>query len=462
MAFVGDVEGVLNKNIEESEDHSLISGIRLFQEEHGMGSERVSPAIAMLADMGVRREDVFKILVGLLREALVSEASTAQLDSINNLFGDVFDSLLEKPEFSAIPIAVLERQTVISEKQVKILAKSAPNGKPYTDLSFSLKQRIWASEPDVYRRELLPVLARLSQDQYLSGKVVQYTLMDATPELDKSRREENADLRTIHNRIGSNEKLLISTLRTIRHRFMETGSTAFCSVMLDVIFMSQESGNFEKLNADSSTRFAKALSDLKQASPIEASVKDLKSQAEKSVSEGSDTIAILLGSVTAVTELSTLLLIHLDSLARSEGEKLRKTVVLDDYTRDLCYLLYLGLGVRKMTIEKSFTFEDDSVLSAQLTMIACLMLDDIHREQASDDADLPDERLQKFAKTAQFLQRLLCSYAIKLFRFDDVAGVSRLRKPLEYVFIGSANETRERHVSEYMLGFISTDSYYMD
>mmetsp|Transcript_42225 Transcript_42225/g.164920 ORF Transcript_42225/g.164920 Transcript_42225/m.164920 type:complete len:287 (-) Transcript_42225:1198-2058(-) len=286
--------------------------------------------------------------------------------------------------------------------------------------------------------------------------------MDATPELDKSRREENADLRTIHNRIGSNEKLLNSTLRTVRHRFMETGSTAFCSVMLDVIFMSQEGGNFETLNADSSTRFAKALAELKQASPIEASIKDLKSQAEKSVSEGIDTIAILLGSVTAVTELSTLLLMKLDSLARSEGEKLRKAVVLDDYTRDLCYLVCLGLGVRKMTIEKSFTFEDDSVLSAQLTMIAGLMLDDIHREQASDDADLPDERLQKYAKTAPFLQRLLCSYAIKLFRFNDVAGVSRLRKPLEYVFIGSANETRERHVSEYLLGFISTDSYYMD
>mmetsp|Transcript_42230 Transcript_42230/g.164943 ORF Transcript_42230/g.164943 Transcript_42230/m.164943 type:complete len:409 (-) Transcript_42230:117-1343(-) len=385
MAFIGDVEGVLNKNIEKSEDHSLISGIRLFQEQHGMGSERVSPAIAMLADMGVRREDVFKVLVGLFREALVSEASTAQLDNINDLFGDVFDSLLEKPEFSAIPIAVLERQTVITEKQVKILAKSAPNGKPYTDLSFSLKQRIWASEPEIYRRELLPVLARLSQDQYLSGKVVQYTLMDATPELDKSRREENADLRTIHNRIGSNEKLLNSTLRTVRHRFMETGSTAFCSVMLDVIFMSQEGGNFETLNADSSTRFAKALAELKQASPIEASIKDLKSQAEKSVSEGIDTIAILLGSVTAVTELSTLLLMKLDSLARSEGEKLRKAVVLDDYTRDLCYLVCLGLGVRKMTIEKSFTFEDDSVLSAQLTMIAGLMLDDIHREQASGE-----------------------------------------------------------------------------
>mmetsp|Transcript_42226 Transcript_42226/g.164926 ORF Transcript_42226/g.164926 Transcript_42226/m.164926 type:complete len:168 (-) Transcript_42226:928-1431(-) len=117
MAFIGDVEGVLNKNIEKSEDHSLISGIRLFQEQHGMGSERVSPAIAMLADMGVRREDVFKVLVGLFREALVSEASTAQLDNINDLFGDVFDSLLEKPEFSAIPIAVLERQTVSFQTQ---------------------------------------------------------------------------------------------------------------------------------------------------------------------------------------------------------------------------------------------------------------------------------------------------------------------------------------------------------
>lgn len=137
------------------------------------------------------------------------------------------------------------------------LAASAPHGKPYVDLSLGLKQKIWEMDNDVFKQELAASITRLGNDPDSVGKVTPRLLKAlptaiftpttsssdiplVNPSYEKSRRELNVELSAICNRIGANEKLLLSTLRIVRNRFIETGSMAFCTLSLDLVFAMRE------------------------------------------------------------------------------------------------------------------------------------------------------------------------------------------------------------------------------
>mmetsp|Transcript_8440 Transcript_8440/g.25365 ORF Transcript_8440/g.25365 Transcript_8440/m.25365 type:complete len:479 (+) Transcript_8440:68-1504(+) len=463
MAFlIGDLEEDLRRRM-TGFGGDLKAAIGDFQSEYGLRSREVSAATSMLAKLNVRRDEVYRALLNVLRDNLVSETANKPPDEMKQLFEDVFDDLIENQDLRALPLAILDRADVVDYKYLRALAKGAPNSKTYADLSLSLKQEIWSIEGDLFKQELMPYIVRLSRDPELAGMITRHTLSDITPKRDATRRADNFDLRTICYRIGANEKLVSSALKIVRHRFIETGSTAFCSLSLDVILRMSEDetgSDLSKVLEDSFEdmfMFAKRLGNLEEAT-IQNEISSLKDFAELVAMERIETIAVLLGAVTPVHAISSFIIKTLvDKKAANGLGPLQAPFKADKAIMDASYLLLMGLEARRIILEKSFSM-DERAVEIQLAMLYQLISEDYDRDQLADDADIPSYEVHRTAKDSPLFQRLLTTYALHLFKVKDAIGICRLRRPLEYTFVAAGPDTRERYYSEFFLHLINMDT----
>lgn len=85
----------------------------------GLQSEEVGAAVDLLSTLGLSREEVFKGLLVVLRDAVVNEATKTPHEKLKTLLESSFNKVIDNPDLCAVPVAILERSTVSHRKSSK-------------------------------------------------------------------------------------------------------------------------------------------------------------------------------------------------------------------------------------------------------------------------------------------------------------------------------------------------------
>eukprot|EP00761_Pharyngomonas_kirbyi_P004890 gb/GECH01004895.1/.p1 GENE.gb/GECH01004895.1/~~gb/GECH01004895.1/.p1 ORF type:complete len:622 (+),score=167.07 gb/GECH01004895.1/:1-1866(+) len=206
-----------------------------FQKEAALKVGDCGEVLELTDLLDVKRQNIYLSLMQKLKNTMLSYIKELPENKLDEMLKDVFP-YVGTHELRPVAFELLKRHRNIPSRYLKQL-KSAKE--IYEESPMEVKRQIWASDIELFRKEIFPLIDDFRNDPVITTPV---DILSDSIDDPRKRRKRSKPLKQIVHMIGSSIQLYDSVLHFLRTLFINTENSSFCSLRSNLLMMLHDNG----------------------------------------------------------------------------------------------------------------------------------------------------------------------------------------------------------------------------